>query len=410
MLVSKLFTKTRKEAPKDEVAKNAMLLIRAGYIDKLHAGVYSYLPLGLRVISNIKRVICEEMNNIGGQEILLPALHPKDIWEKTGRWDSMDDLYKLKDSQSKEFALGATHEEVIAPLLSQFIDSYKDLPKYVYQIQNKFRMELRAKSGLLRGKEFLMKDLYSFHADENDLDDFYAVVADAYRKIFERLGISSKTYYTYAAGGTFSKYSHEFQTITPAGEDIIHVCNKCNIAVNDEVKNDYPECPECRGVFGPEQKSIEIGNIFKLGTKFSVAGGLRYKNSSGESLPVVMGSYGIGVGRLMGSIVEVTSDEAGLAWPEEIAPFKYHLIALPDESGDVLKFANEAYKTITEHGKNVLFDDRLVSAGEKFADADLIGIPKRLVVSHKTIEKKEIEFKDRKKGETALISLSELLK
>src|SRR3989344_766049 len=289
MRQSQFFIKTRKEAPSDEVAKNAKLLIRAGYIAKLQAGVYTYLPLGFRVLKKIEAIIREEMDAAGGQEILMPSLHPKDNWETTGRWDSMDDLYKVQDSSGRENALGPTHEEVVVPLAKQFVFSYKDLPLALYQIQNKFRMELRAKSGILRGREFIMKDLYSFHRDEADLAAYYEKMKGVYKRVFERMGIGAVTHLTFASGGSFAKYSHEFQTVTPAGEDTIHVCTKCGIAINQEVVADQKACPECGSDELTQEKAIEVGNIFELKTKYSAPFNLTYKDEEGKDQPVIMG-------------------------------------------------------------------------------------------------------------------------
>jgi prolyl-tRNA synthetase len=291
MRQSQLFTKTRKDAPSEEVSKNAQLLIRAGYIDKLMAGVYTYLPLGLRVLNNIEQIIREEINKADGQEILMPAMQPKENWLATGRWETLDVLYKVKDSEGREVALGPTHEEVVVPLAKQFISSYKDLPFAAYQFQDKFRMEKRAKSGILRGREFKMKDLYSFHADEADLKMYYDIIKNAYTQIFKRVGIGHKTYVTYASGGSFSKYSHEFQTVTPAGEDLIYICDRCSLAINKEIKAEHSKCPECGAETFKEEKAIEVGNIFELKTKYSEPFDLKYKNDKGESVPVIMGCY-----------------------------------------------------------------------------------------------------------------------
>lgn len=406
MLQSKLFTKTRKNVPKDEISENARLLIRAGFVDKLMAGVYSYLPLGLRVLKKIENIIREEMNKAGGQEIFMPGLQPKENWEKTGRWDSMSDLYKIKDTSGKEFALGPTHEEVIFPLLNKIISSYKDLPIYVYQIQNKFRMELRAKSGLLRGREFLMKDMYSFHINEEDRDKYYDFMADVYKKIFARIGIGDRTYYTLASGGTFSEHSHEFQTITEAGEDIIHVCEKCKMAVNNEIIKEQKKCPQCGNNDLLEKKSIEVGNIFKLKNKFAEDFTLKFKDKDGSEKLTATGCYGIGLGRLMGAIVEVSHNEKGIIWPETVAPFKVHLLSLGSAS---FKFSDDLYKDLQKAGVEVLYDDREDFApGEKFGDADLIGIPYRVVVSEKTIEQNKIEIKKRNKDKVKLITREEL--
>lgn len=409
MLLTEIFTRARKEPPKDEVSKNARFLIRAGFIDKLHAGVYSYLPFGLRVIRKIESIIREEMNTIGGQEILMPSLHPKELWQTTGRWDTMDDLYKVKDSSGKEFALGGTHEEVVVPLAKQFVSSYKDLPFSVYQIQNKFRMELRAKSGILRGREFLMKDMYSFHKDEKDLELFYDAVKGAYKKIFQRVGLGDVTHFTFASGGTFSQYSHEFQTVTSAGEDIVHICTKCGTAVNDEIKPEKETCPDCGERSFKTEKAIEVGNIFPLKTKYTDPFSLTFKDQDGTIRPVVMGCYGIGLGRLMGAVAEVWADERGLSWPESISPFDIHLVEIGGKNPEIKKRALSIYESLEKGGRSVLFDNRNVSAGEKFAEADLIGITKRVVVSEKTIETGLFEVKVRNAPEAKVLSEKELL-
>ncbi len=401
---SELFTKTRKENPADEVSRNAQLLIRGGFVHKEMAGVYTFLPLGLRVLRKIEHIIREEMNSIGGQETLMPAFHPKENWEKTGRWKTMDDLYTVSDSSGREVALAPTHEELIVPLMKDFILSYKDLPRYVYQIQNKFRMELRAKSGILRGREFLMKDLYSFHADERDLDAYYERVQQSYRNIFDRVGIGEKTFLTFASGGSFSKYSHEFQTETDAGEDIIHACLSCHIAVNEEILADQPACPKCGNKNLESKKAVEVGNIFKLMTKYSDPFGLTYKDESGASKPVIMGCYGIGLGRLLGTIVEVLSDEKGIVWSESVAPFQVHLLSLGAD-----KEANEWYKKLQANGTKTLFDDRDASAGEKFGDSDLLGIPYRVVISKRSLEKGGAEVKRRTRSESEIRSFEEII-
>ncbi len=396
MRFSQLFSKTRKEAPRGEGSRNAELLIRAGYIDKLTSGVYSYLPLGLIVLRKIEAIIREEMNAVGGQEILMPALQPKENWETTGRWKTMTDLYKVKDSSDKEFALGPTHEEVVVPLVKQFVSSYKDLPFGVYQFQNKFRMELRAKSGLLRGREFLMKDFYSFHADEKDLSRFYERMKIAYQNIWKRVGIGHLTYLTYASGGSFSKYSHEFQAITPAGEDMIYLCDSCLIAINKEIKNEIEACPQCGQKTFREEKAIEVGNIFELKTKYSDPFKLTYKDKDGKEKPVIMGCYGIGLGRVMGTIVEVWADERGIRWPEAVTPFKVHLVAIPSKEGDfVEKEAERLYTELAQNNIETIYDDRPVSAGVKLADADLLGCPWRVVVSEKTLKESKTEIKER---------------
>ena len=411
MKLSRLFTHTQKEAPKDEPSRNAALLIRAGFVDKLSAGVYSYLPLGFRVLKKIENIIRDEMKALGAEEILLPSLHPKENWEKTDRWWSMDDLYKVTDSSGRESALGPTHEEIIVPLARKFISSYKDLPKALYQIQNKFRMELRAKSGLLRGREFLMKDLYSFHTDdEKEFEHYYDRVKEAYKKIFDRAGIGEKTYLTLASGGSFSKYSHEFQTLTSAGEDTIYLCEKCGVAINDEIIEEQIGCPECgmERAHLRKERAVEVGNIFPLKTKFTEAFGVTYKDKSGAEKLVVMGCYGIGLGRLMGAIVEVNADEKGLLWPAEVAPFGMHILRIGD-AAHVIEEADSLYNELFRHGKEVLYDDReAVSAGVKFADAELLGVPHILVVSEKNMEKGEYEVRERRTGAVKMSSREEL--
>lgn len=405
MRQSFLFTKTKKEGMRDETFKNAILLSRAGYIDKLSAGVYSFLPLGLMVMKKIESVIREEMSAIGGQEVLMPALQPKDNWEKTGRWSTLDVLYKVADASKHEMALGPTHEEVVTPLAQKYILSYKDLPIYVYQFQDKFRMEARAKAGLLRGREFVMKDLYSFHASKADLDEYYEKAASAYRNIYERCGIGHKTHYTYASGGSFSKYSHEFQTETEAGEDTIYLCRKCDSAVNKEIRSEFPVCMSCGGE-QEEVKSIEVGNIFKLMTKYSAAFDLRVRMPDDSLADVLMGCYGLGLSRLMGTVVEVLSDEKGLVWPEEIAPFQVHLVEIKGEKST--KAAEELYTDLNKMGVSVLYDDRDATAGEKLNDADLLGVPIRVVVSDKTVAQDKYEVKIRATGKVELSNKSEL--
>ncbi len=412
MKQSQLFSKTRKDAPKDEVSKNAELLIRAGFIHKEMAGVYSYLPLGLRVLKKIENIIREEMNAIGGQELFLTALQDKKIWEMTNRWDDavVDNWFKTKLKNDTEVGLAFTHEEPLTRIMLDHVRSFRDLPVYVYQFQTKFRNEARAKSGIMRGREFLMKDLYSFCKDEKDHNEFYEKAKQAYVKIYERIGLGDITYITFASGGSFSKYSHEFQTLTEAGEDSIFIDEKKKIAVNKEVLND--DVLKDLGINRAdlvEKKAVEVGNIFSLGTKFSGALELNYVDSEGQKKPVVMGCYGIGLGRVMGTVAEVFSDTNGLVWPEAVAPFDIHLIVLNDKEGKVMTKAEELYKKLTAKGIEVLFDDRDTRAGEKFADSDLIGIPKRVVISEKLLAEEMLEIKDRKSGETTKITEIEFL-
>ena len=382
--------------------------MRGGYIDKVTAGVYNYLPLGLRVLKKIEGIVREEMENIGSVELLMPTLHPKELWETTGRFATEESIYKTKDGSDREYVLGPTHEEVVVPLVSHFVDSYKDLPISVFQFQNKFRMELRAKSGLLRGREFPMKDCYSFHTSEEDLDRYYELAALSYSRIYERVGLGDITYKTFAAGGSFSKYSHEYQTLTSAGEDVIFVCDKCKVAVNKEIRAEQQYCPVCGGENSREEKAIEVGNIFKLGTRFTAPFKFEVKSSEGTMIPVVMGCYGIGITRLMGTIVEVKNDEKGIIWPENIAPFRVHIIMLRGDG--VSEYANILEKKLEAIGVDVLVDDRDVSAGQKFAESDLLGIPHRVVISEKTLSAKCYEYKQRTKDTSELVSEEDLLK
>lgn len=412
MKQSQLFTKTIKETPKDEKSVNSQLLIRAGFVDKLMAGVYTFLPLGFRALKKIENIIREEMNNIGGQEVLLPSLHPKESWQKTGRWQC-EEMFKLKSRGKKDFSLGWTHEEIITPLVKKFVRSYKDLPVAVYQIQDKFRDELRAKSGLLRGVEFIMKDLYSFHRTEADLDEYYERVKKNYFKIFARCGLKGQTFLTLASGGSFSKYSHEFQTITPSGEDEIYFCPKCKIAVNKEIiEEEKNQCPQCRNKKLEKKKAIEVGNIFKLKERFSQPFDLTFTDEKGNKKPMMMGCYGIGLGRLLGAVVEIWHDKKGIIWPKEVSPFAVHLLSLGEEKG-AADAADKIYRDLTDNRQNkgieVLYDDRKdASAGEKFADADLIGIPLRIVVSERTLGQAAAEIKKRSEEKIKLIKIRNL--
>jgi prolyl-tRNA synthetase len=411
MKQTQLFTKTRREAPKDEVAKNAQLLIRAGFIHKEMAGVYAYLPLGLRVMNKIVGIIREEMNAIGGQELHLTALQDKRVWEATNRWsdDVLDIWFKTKLKNNSEIGLGITHEEPLTNLMKDHIRSFRDLPIAVYQFQTKFRNEARAKSGIMRGREFLMKDLYSFNLDSASHEIFYEKAKQAYVNVFNRVGLGDKTYVTFASGGSFSKYSHEFQTVTDAGEDTIFVHEGKKIAVNKEVLNDevLKDLNIEKGAL-IEKKAVEVGNIFNLGTKFSDALGLVYSDEKGTSKSVYMGSYGIGPGRVMGTIAEILSDEKGLIWPKAVAPFSIHLIALFGKDEKVKNSADELYAKLSAKGVEVLYDDRDATAGEKFSDSDLIGIPVRYIISEKTLANDSVEVKDRVTGNVEMVKISSL--
>ncbi len=413
MRQSKLFTKTRKETPADETSKNAELLIRAGFIHKEMAGVYSYLPLGLRVIKKIENIIREEMDAIGGMEMKTSILQNKEIWEKSNRWDDeqVDVWFKTKLKNGGDIGLSWTNEEAHANILKQYVSSYKDLPIFPYDFKDIFRNEIRSKSGIMRGREFYWKALYSFSKDEGEHNEFYEKAKVAYQNIFKRAGIGHLTYITFASGGTFSKYSHEFQTITSVGEDTVYLDENSSIAINKEVYNDETiSLLNLKKENLVEKRAIEVGNIFSLGTKYSAPFDLKYKNETGEDKLVIMGSYGIGLGRLMGTVVEVLSDDKGIVWPESIAPFAVHLLALGDDEA-VLAEANKIYESLSKAGVEVLFDDRAgLSAGEKFSDADLLGMPYRGVISVRSIKEGGIELKKRTEEKGKIVSLDELLK
>ena len=403
MLQTKLFPKTRKEPPKEAVSINHKLLVRAGFIDQLMAGSWTLLPLGWRVVTKINQIIREEMNAIGGQEMLMPLLHPKEIWNETGRWDKAEDImYKLKDSRDRQYALSFTHEEIVMDLLRKNITSYQDLPVAIYHFSTKFRNEPRARSGILRGREFMMKDLYSAHVSEEDLMDYYEKVGGAYARIFKRLGFDFKI--VEASGGVFTdKNTHEFQILNAGGEDTIYYCEKCDWAVNKEIYGGEKTCPDCGGKVIESEGAAEVGNIFPLGTWYAEHMRVYYTDEEGKKKPVWFGSYGIGPTRVMGTLVEVSHDDKGIIWLPQVAPFDVHLIELPGAKG-----TKEVYQKLQEAGIEVLWDDRKVGAGEKFADADLIGIPVRLVVSKETGDK--IEWKNRNSSKTELLSFDEVAK
>jgi prolyl-tRNA synthetase len=412
MRVSQLITKTRKDAPADETAKNAQLLIKAGYVHKDAAGVYVWLPLGRKVFNNVVAIIREEMDAIGGQEVVMSTLQRKEVWERTNRWDDeiVDVWFKTVYKNGTEAGLAWSHEEQMVDTFRQHIDSYKDLPKSVYQFQNKLRNETRAKSGIMRTREFVMKDMYSFSRSEEEHKAFYDEVTKAYIKIFERLGIGESTYFTVASGGAFAEFSHEFQTICDAGEDIVYIDDKKRIAINEEVmRDDVLKSLGVRREDLRQVKTAEVGNIFSFGTSKSEPNDFTYTDENGDKQYVVMGSYGIGPARVMGVIAEHMGDNSGLVWPKQIAPFVAHIVSLGIDDS-VLERAEKLYTHLNALGISALWDDRDLSAGEKFADADLMGMPYRVVVSKKTLEADSYEVKTRKTGEVQHINESDLQK
>jgi prolyl-tRNA synthetase len=403
---SQLFIKTRKDAPSDEVSKNAQLLIRAGFVYKVMAGVYAYTPLGIRVLENIKQIVREEMNAIAGCELIMSALQKPETWEETGRWsdEAVDVWFKTSLKDGTEVGLAWSHEEAIVEMMKQHITSYKDLPQSVYQFQTKFRNELRSKSGVMRGREFVMKDMYSLHTTQEDMDNYYDKVIESYKRIFNRLGIGDKTFVTFASGGAFTKFSHEFQTICPAGEDTLYVNEEQTVAVNEEVLDDATkELGIDKATLKPVI-SAEVGNIFKFGTEKSEKMDFMYTDKDGSKKPLYLASYGIGITRVMGVIAEMMSDSKGLVWHSNIAPFHVYLASI----GDVAKQAEELCDQLEKAGVTVIYDDRDVRPGEKFADAELMGIPYRLVISERSLGDNSVELSDRSNGETEIIPLSDI--
>lgn len=409
MKASNLFTKTSKTVPADETSKNAQLLIKAGFVYKEMSGVYAYLPLGLRVLEKIKSIIREEMNLINSNELIMTTLQRKEVWEQTTRWNDevVDVWFKTKLKDETEVGLGWSHEEPIVEMLKQFVSSYKDLPISLYQFQTKMRNELRAKSGIMRGREFVMKDMYSFHGSKEDLDDYYNKTIDAYTKVYNRLGIGDDTFVTFASGGAFTKFSHEFQTICDAGEDVIYLHRQKNIAINEEVIDEAVKELGVKKDDLEEVKTAEVGNIFNFGTQKTDEMGLYFTDKSGQQKSLYIGSYGIGVTRVMGVIAEKMSDDKGLVWPKEVAPFMVYMVQI-GSSNEVKKSCQELYDELIENGVEVFWDDRDARPGEKFADADLMGIPFRMVVSDKTIAVNKYEIKGRLEPESKLADKKEI--
>jgi prolyl-tRNA synthetase len=405
-----MFVKTLKTAPSAADTANHRLLVQAGFVRQVMAGVYSYLPLGLRVLNKISNIVREEMDTIEAQEVLMPILHPSALWKQTGGWDKIDVLFKVKSRTDREYALAQSNEETVTPLAKEWIHSAKDLPLAIYHINWKFRDELRSKSGIMRGREFLMKDMYSFHATQEDFDKFYAKAKVAYMNVYKRLGLVAKA--TEASGGAFTeKVSYEFEVLTDAGEAPVLYCDKCDYCVNvDDIKT-YKlgdECPICHKDNLKSAMASEVGNVFDLGTKYSKAFELSINDSEGNKIFPIMGCYGIGISRTMGVIVEKFNDERGIVWPASIAPFTVHLCSLNTNDETVIKKTDAIYESLTKAGIEVLYDERTdVGAGQKLGEADMIGCPIRAVVSTKTGD--QIEVKMRSEKEAKMMSLEELI-
>lgn len=403
-----MVSKTAKNVAADSESINAKLLVQAGFVDQEMAGVYTWLPLGLVVLRKIEDIVREEMNALGASEIFMPSLQPKEYWDATNRWEGVDVLFKLKSQTGKDYALGCTHEEVVTPLIKKFVQSYKDLPLAVYQINTKFRDELRAKSGVLRGREFRMKDMYSFHTTQEDLSAFYQRALKAYVRAYSRCGLQVKV--VQASGGVFTQnLSHEFQALTDAGEDVLIACEKCEFGENTEIatKSEGEACPNC-GATLVKTKGIEVGNIFDLGTKYSDAFELDFTGEDGTRKRVLMGCYGIGTSRLVGSIVEASHDDKGMIWPKSVAPALVHLVRLGTEP-ETITAGDALYEELRAAGVSVFYDDRDASAGAKFGDADLMGMPLRLTISKRMIAEEAIEWKARTEAEATKVTRAEVM-
>lgn len=410
MKLSQTHFKTSKTLSGEGDSLNYQLLTRAGFVDQLMAGVYTYLPLGLRVLRRIEQIVREEMDGLGAEEILMPMLHPKANWVQTGGWDNIDVLFKIKSRTGNDYALGQSEEEIVTPLVMSRAQSYKQYPIKVYQIHWKYRDELRAKSGIMRGREFFMKDMYSFHTSQEDFDKFYAEVKAAYLRIYDRLGLTAKV--TEASGGAFTKkVSYEFMVLTDAGEDDILYCEECDFCVNVEIAKVKvgDKCTSCSASELKQARASEVGNVFDLGKKFGEDFDMGYVDENDQRQFPIMGCYGIGISRVMGVIVEKYNDERGMMWPATVAPAQVQLVRLGADE-EVAAAADKLYQELTAAGREVLYDDRDAGAGQKFADADLIGLPIRITVSKRTLEQESVEWKARGEEEAKMVKLSDVAK
>lgn len=402
-----IFTKTRKEYPKDELAKNAQILIKAGFVHKEMAGVYSYMPFGIRVLENIKNIARSEMNALSAQEMIMSSLQKKEIWEVTDRWSdtNVDIWFKSQLKNGTDIGFGWSHEEPITDMMKNFITSYKDLPLYAYQFQTKFRNELRAKSGIMRGREFLMKDLYSYSKNEEEHMEFYNNMINSYMNFYKRVGLGDDTFVTVASGGVFTKnISHEFQTICDAGEDVVYIDRQKNIAYNEET---IEESAVDKSTL-EQVKTAEVGNIFSFGGDKSEKMGLFFMDSDGKNKPVILGSYGIGITRVMGVIVEKYADDKGLVWPKSVSPYQVEIVSLFKDIDDKVFVESEKIYNLLKDKYEVLFDDRNIGAGSKMFDADLYGIPLQVIIGDKSLSKNMVEIKNRQTGEVVEVDINDI--
>ncbi len=370
------------------------IAVKGGYIYQTFQGGYTLTPLGWSVVRKIENIIREEMNAIDGQEMLMPVVCGADLWKETGRYDSMDNIAKFKSRSGADYVICPTHEEVVTDYARSVIKSYRQMPFMVYQIQTKFRDELRVRAGLIRTREFIMKDGYSFHETQEDLEKYYKRCFDAYYKIYKRCGLKNVTDVMSATGDMGGKIAHEFQLINEMGEDTLYICD-CGFRANKELEEtDSTVCPKCGKTLN-KVRGIEIGNIFQLGKKYTDSMHMTYTAEDGTEKTPIMGCYGIGVSRVMAAIIEESADDNGPIWNMETAPFAVEVIGLTDKEGKTLPKAEEIYNNLKSAGVEVLLDTRDNRAGEKFADADLISAPIRLIVSAKNMAQNQIEVKYR---------------
>ncbi|MFH1621610.1 MAG: proline--tRNA ligase [Candidatus Omnitrophota bacterium] len=406
MYWSNSFIHTLKETPEEAESISHKLMLRTSMIKMLISGVYSYLPFGLKVLDNIYKIIKEEMNATGAQELLLPAIQPIDLWQKTKRDEQLGEvMIRFKDRRGRNLCLGPTHEEVITDLVSRYVQSYRDLPVTLYQIQTKFRDELRPRFGIVRACEFIMKDAYSFDKDIDGLNQIYDKMHKAYSTIFTRCGLDFLSLKA-DPGVIGGDVSHEFLVPAESGEDIVYKCKICNLMLSEH-DSDIKDCPHCKKNL-QKINAIEVGHIFKLGTKYSDVFGLKYLDESGKEKPVIMGCYGIGVSRIMPAAIEQNHDEDGIIWPKELAP--YDVLVLPVNTTDenIFNTSKKVYEILEKKGKKVILDDRDQRAGIKFKDADLLGIPFRITIGDKFLKEKKLEFKSRKSKDAIFFTLDNM--
>ena len=404
---SKFFIPTLKEIPIGTEAVSHQLLLRAGLVHMLTSGVYSYLPLGLRVLKRIENIIREEMNAAGAVELFLPVLQPIELWQRTGRDKTLAEvMIRFKDKKNRDMCLGPTHEEVITDLVKGFVQSYRQLPINLYQIQTKFRDEIRPRFGIVRACEFIMKDAYSFDKDKEDLKKSYELMYQAYKNIFKRCGLSPVIIEA-DSGAMGGDVSHEFLVTAPIGEDEVVLCPACGFAsVEGDSRHPGQKCPQCAKEFLEKKTAIELGHVFQLGLKYSSALGANYLDEKGQEKPIVMGCYGIGVSRLIAAIVEMNHDAKGIIWPAEVAPFDVEILVLKTDEPQLMTLARQLEQELAHRGLAVLVDERDESAGVKFNDADLIGIPFRVILGKKTLSDKTVEIKNRRSGAVQLVPVA----